>query len=103
MLSNINMEWNKKTMGEYRYDTNAEPIKELFTKRAKETANYEGIYTTGMRGEHDSPMILGDYDVEGQVKLLENIIRDQRNILEKAQKKAAHKIPQAFCTFYADC
>jgi hypothetical protein len=99
MLSNINMEWNKKTMGEYRYDTNAEPIKELFTKRAKETANYEGIYTTGMRGEHDSPMILGDYDVEGQVKLLENIIRDQRNILEKAQKKAAHKIPQAFIPY----
>ncbi|WP_010517449.1 glycosyl hydrolase 115 family protein [Croceivirga radicis] len=99
MLSNINMEWNKETMGEYRYDTNAESIKELFTKRAKETANFEAIYTTGMRGEHDSPMILGDYDIEGQVKLLETIISDQRSILEKTQKKPAHKIPQAFIPY----
>ena len=35
MLSNINTEWNHDTMGEYRYDTNSETIKKLFTKRVK--------------------------------------------------------------------
>lgn len=39
MLSNINTEWNHKTMGEYRYDTNAEVIKGLFSKRTKRQPN----------------------------------------------------------------
>lgn len=99
MLSNINTEWNHKTMGEYRYDTNSEVIKKVFTKRVKEAAPYENIYTTGMRGEHDSPMIVGEDDTDQQVKLLENIITDQRAILKKELKKDPKAIPQAFIPY----
>lgn len=99
MLSNINTEWNHEKMGEYRYDTNSEVIKDLFTKRVKETANYEGIYTTGMRGEHDSPMIVGEDDTDQQVKLLEKIIKDQRAILKKQTKKNPSLVPQAFVPY----
>ena len=98
MLCNINAEWNHQTMGEYRYDTNATTIKGLFTKRAKETANYEGLYTLGMRGEHDSPMIVGDDDTDKQVALLENVISDQRAILKKYSKKGVEK-PQVFIPY----
>ncbi|TDD94289.1 glycosyl hydrolase 115 family protein [Flavobacterium cellulosilyticum] len=99
MLSNINTEWNHKTMGEYRYDTNSTVIKNLFSKRVKETAKFENIYTTGMRGEHDSPMIVGEDDTDQQVKLLENIITDQRAILKKEIKKEPNTIPQAFVPY----
>ncbi len=99
MLSNINGEWNHETMGDYRYDTNSEVIKEVFTKRVKETARYEGIYTTGMRGEHDSPMIVGEDNTDQQVKLLEKIITDQRAILKKEIKKDPKIVPQAFVPY----
>ncbi len=99
MLSNINTEWNHATMGEYRYDTNSETIKGLFTKRVQETSKYEGIYTTGMRGEHDSPMIVGEDDTDAQVQLLEKVITDQRNILKKETKKNPTNIPQAFVPY----
>ena len=98
MLSNINAEWDHETMGEYRYDTNSRSIKKLFKKRAKETENYEGIYTVGMRGEHDSPMIVGEDDTESQVELLEQVITDQREILEKYSKKDEER-PQVFVPY----
>ncbi len=98
MLCNINTEWNHDTMGEYRYDTNSEVIKDVFKHRAKETANYEGIYTVGMRGEHDSPMIVGEDDTDSQVKLLENVIADQRDILKNNAKNGVAK-PQAFVPY----
>ena len=99
MLSNINTEWKHDEMGEYRYDTNSETIKNLFTKRVKETAKLEGIYTTGMRGEHDSPMIVGEDDTDAQVHLLERVITDQRAILKKETKKEPSSIPQAFVPY----
>ncbi|MEP2240308.1 MAG: glycosyl hydrolase 115 family protein, partial [Maribacter sp.] len=99
MLSNINTEWKHDEMGEYRYDTNSKTIKSLFTKRVKETAKLEGIYTTGMRGEHDSPMIVGEDDTDAQVNLLERVITDQRAILKKETKKDPTTIPQAFVPY----
>ncbi len=99
MLCNINTEWNHKKMGEYRYDKNSTVIKELFKKRVKETAKFEGIYTTGMRGEHDSPMIVGEDDTDQQVQLLEKIITDQRSILQQQTKKKPSTVPQAFVPY----
>lgn len=99
MLSNINTEWDQASMGEYRYDTNSETIKKLFAKRVAETSPYEGIYTTGMRGEHDSPMIMGEDDTDAQVQLLEKVITDQRALLEKEFKKPAAIVPQAFVPY----
>lgn len=98
MLCNINAEWQHDSMGEYRYDTNSDEIKKLFVKRAKETKNYDGIYTVGMRGEHDSPMIVGEDDTDSQVDLLEKVISDQRKILKKHTKKGINT-PQAFVPY----
>ncbi len=99
MLSNINVEWDHSTMGDYRYDTNSNSIKAFFTNRAEETAQYENIYTVGMRGEHDSPMIVGEDDTDSQVKLLEQVITDQRAILNQATAKPATQLAQAFVPY----
>lgn len=99
MLCNINAEWNSNTMGEWRYDNNSETIKELFASRTQESANFESIYTMGMRGEHDSPMIVGEDNSESQVKLLENVVSDQRAILKSKTGKKAHDISQIFIPY----
>ena len=99
MLCNINREWDHGTMGEYRYDTNKKTINQLFEKRVSEASLYENIYTTGMRGEHDSPMIVGEDDTAAQVKLLEEVIMNQRDILKEQTKKSPTKIPQAFVPY----
>ncbi|MCX2678642.1 glycosyl hydrolase 115 family protein [Galbibacter sp. EGI 63066] len=100
MLINVNTEWDQETMGEYRYDTNSETIKKMFIKRVNETGRYENIYTTGMRGKHDSPMIVGDHDINFQVKLLEQVITDQREILKQADNnKSLESIPQVFIPY----
>ncbi len=99
MLCNINAEWNNKTMGEWRYDNNAETIRNLFEKRTKESATFESIYTIGMRGEHDSPMNARDLTQDDQIKLLENVITDQREILQKETGKKPDEVPQAFIPY----
>ncbi len=99
MLCNINAEWNSKTMGEWRYDNNSETIKKLFNERVKETSDFESVYTMGMRGEHDSPMIVGEDDTESQVKLLEKVVQDQREILKKRTGKKANELPQIFIPY----
>ena len=99
MLCNINSEWDSKTMGEWRYDKNSKTIKKLFRDRTKESADFDGIYTMGMRGKHDSPMIVGENNTDSQVKLLESVITDQREILEKETGKKASKIPQIFIPY----
>lgn len=99
MLCNINAEWNHKTMGEWRYDNNAEPIRDLFEARTKATANFESIYTIGMRGEHDSPMNAKDLTKEDQIKLLEKVIADQREIMQKETGKDPKTLPQAFIPY----
>jgi hypothetical protein len=93
MLCNINAEWNSKTMGEWRYDNNAETIRNVFEKRTHESAPFENIYTIGMRGEHDSPMNAVELAPDDQIKLLEQVITDQREILRKETGKSPSDYP----------
>ncbi len=99
MLCNINAEWDHKTMGEWRYDNNDETIRDLFEQRTKATADFESIYTIGMRGEHDSPMNAKDLTKEDQIKLLEKVIADQRTIMKKETGQEPESIPQAFIPY----
>jgi len=48
--------------------------------------NYESVFTVGMRGVHDGSMP-GPRDPNEKVKLLENVIADQREILQNNFKK----------------
>lgn len=99
MLSNINGEWNKQAMGQYRYDTNAAAVKQFFSKRIEETQDFESIYTVAMRGEHDSPMIMRDSSMADQVALLDKVITDQRELLSSITGEEADAIPQAFVPY----
>ena len=105
MLRNNVCEWAetyeeeyKKKPGEWRYDVNKDEIYKYWDDRIKEAVNYESVFTVGMRGVHDGSMP-GPKDPNEKVKLLENVITDQRQILQNNFKRTANVIPQIFVPY----
>ena len=91
-------EWNKDVDGEWNYLTNKETIWKKFDDRLRETAQYDNIYTTGMRGLHDEAM-KGSTDNNVRARTLEQVFADQRQILETHKRKPATDIPQIFVPY----
>ncbi|MBO9203195.1 MULTISPECIES: glycosyl hydrolase 115 family protein [Niastella] len=98
MLRNNVGEWDEKTMGPFNYLTNKEKVYQYWESRVKESTNIDAIYTMGMRGVHDSGME-GVKNSKEAVPLLEQIIKDQRDLLEKYRGKPADSIPQVFTAY----
>jgi hypothetical protein len=84
--------------GEWRYDVNKAQIYNFWDVRAKASAKIDAVYTVGMRGIHDGSMP-GPKSKPEKVKLLENIIGDQRELLSKDIGKPSDAIPQLFCPY----
>lgn len=91
-------EWDKARDGEWNYETNKEKILEKFDNRLNETAQYNNIYTTGMRGLHDEAM-KGSKDNSVRARTLEKVFAEQRKILEKYKRKKASDVPQIFVPY----
>lgn len=105
MLRNNVFEWadNYQTEygvkpGEWRYDLNKQQIYNYWDDRLKESHNIDAVYTVGMRGIHDGSMP-GPKSATEKVKLLEQVIKDQREILNKRIGKPAEQVPQIFCPY----
>jgi hypothetical protein len=91
-------EWSKERDGEWNYLTNKEVILQKFHNRLRETAAYDNIYTTGMRGLHDEAM-KGSTDPKVRARTLEQVFAAQRQILEKYKQKVVTSIPQIFVPY----
>ena len=91
-------EWSKERDGEWNYLTNKETIWKKLDNRIRETAQYDNIYTIGMRGLHDEAM-KGSTDPKVRARTLEQVMADQRQILETHKKKSATLIPQIFVPY----
>ncbi|SDD91861.1 glycosyl hydrolase 115 family protein [Pedobacter soli] len=94
---NFEQEYGKKP-GEWRYDLNKNEIEKYWTDRVVQAKNYESVYTVGMRGIHDGSMP-GPKDKNEKVKLLGEVIADQRTILSKNITQPISSIPQIFCPY----
>jgi len=90
--------WDSKKMGPWRYDTNRENIYKVLDKTVAERGQYENIYTVGLRGIHDTKMV-GNLDIKEQITLLEQVFKDQREILTKHIDKKITDIPQVFIPY----
>ncbi len=91
-------EWDKERDGEWNYETNKETILKKLDDRIRETAQYDNIYTMGMRGLHDEAM-KGSTDPTDRARTLEKVFAQQRNILEKYKKKKANTLQQIFVPY----
>ncbi|OQP52683.1 glycosyl hydrolase 115 family protein [Niastella populi] len=98
MLRNNVGEWNEKTMGHFNYVTNKEKVFDYWESRVQETTANDVLYSMGMRGVHDSGME-GVKNKSEAVPLLEQIFKDQRDLLSKYRGKPADSIPQVFTAY----
>lgn len=98
MLRNNVDEWDENVDGQFNYFTNSKKIKEYWQERISEAKNGNLIITMGMRGVHDSGME-GNASQEEKVRMLETVIKDQREILTKTLHKPIDNIPQVFIPY----
>ena len=87
----------KDEVGAWDYATNPENIKKFFTEGIERNKNYENLITIGMRGDGDVAMGTGN-DADN-MKTLEEVVKVQRDIISKAYKKPASKVPQMWAIF----
>lgn len=98
LLFNNASEWDSKTMGKWDYKTNREGILKVLDKRVSENAPYENVWTLALRGLHDKEM-QGDYPMSERVKLVDEALQDQRNLLKKHIDTPMADIPQIFVPY----
>ena len=91
-------EWDPDRDGIWDYGLNRDVIYRKFEDRLEEAADFENIYTIGMRGVHDEAMSR-ERPIEEKIALLEKVIADQRKLLEKRLGKPASEIPQIFVPY----
>lgn len=99
MLRNNEDEWKKLGIyGDFNYITNRETMIKYWEDRVKTNGGYENTYTIGLRGIHDYPME-GAETNEDRVRLMQQAINDQRDILRRNIDKDITEIPQVLCTY----
>ena len=97
MLRNNVGEW-KANKNDYNFVTNPSGVTEYWDQRVRENGKFENIYTIGMRGIHDSP-ILGTKSQAERIPLLEKIFSVQRGLMAKHVRSEVETIPQIFCPY----
>lgn len=87
-------EWNRHGEGEWEYSTNRKNIYRFWQEGAQRAKPYESLFTMGMRGQEDAPMSEGE-----NIELLEQIVRDQRQILAETFDIPVSDVPQVWCLY----
>lgn len=93
-LTRAHDEWKRYKGGKWNYQQNPEQLKAFWESGLARVADKEQIITVGMRGDGDEPMSEGT-----ATTLLENIVKDQREIIEKVTKKPASATPQIWALY----
>ena len=91
-------EWDREGGGDWNYLTNRDAIYKYWERRIKANGRYENVYTLGMRGQDDEPMLGGKTRRE-KITALEGIFKDQREILTRHIDPDPATIPQVFIPY----
>ncbi|WP_447642719.1 MULTISPECIES: glycosyl hydrolase 115 family protein [Chitinophagaceae] len=86
-------EWRRYGKGKWDYTVNAKELETFWTKGMQRATN-EKIVTIGMRGDGDEPM-----SQQTATTLLENIVTQQRQIIETVTHKPASATPQLWALY----
>jgi hypothetical protein len=87
-------EWKRYGKGAWDYTKNDSTLRIFWQKGIENMKSHESIVTIGMRGDGDKPMTQGT-----ATALLEKIVSDQRNIIEKVTNKPAKDQPQLWALY----
>ncbi len=98
MLRNNVGEW-KAPKDHYNYLTHREEVLAYWEERVKQRASGESLFTLGMRGIHDSP-IVGPKTQAERIATLEKIFADQRELLARYLGQGdLTRVGQIFCPY----
>lgn len=107
-MARNHQEWarNRKKYGEWNYTTNQKVIDNFFREGIERVQGTEDLITIGMRGDGDAPMggeegqdHMYEHRDERNMKLLEQIMKNQRNIIKDVSKKSPEKTPQVWAIY----
>jgi hypothetical protein len=98
MMRNNVREWDHKTRGAFNFFTNREALLSYWAGRVDEVKGYENMYSTGIRGVHDSAME-GAHNIDEAREGVTAAIAAQRALLSRALGKPAPQIPQALTLY----
>lgn len=98
LLLNTASEWDTQTMGPWNYDKNKEGINRVLTQRVRENSPYENVYTLALRGLHDGAMST-TLPMHEKVRMLQQALLDQRQILAENIDRPIETVPQAFTPY----
>ncbi len=93
-LTRAHDEWKRYQGGKWNYDQNPQQLQEFWETGLRRVVDKEQIVTIGMRGDGDEPMTEGT-----ATALLEKIVKDQREIIERVTKKPASETPQIWALY----
>ena len=87
----------RKEVGAWDYSTNKKNLDKFFTDGLERNKAYDNLITIGMRGDGDVAM--GKGDDEENMKTLQNVVKGQREIIQKVYGKAPEEVPQLWAIF----
>lgn len=87
-------EWRRYGKGAWSYNKNASALQEFWKSGMARMKDYETLVTIGMRGDGDEPM-----SEESDIALLQEIIKNQREIISQVTEKKAEKTPQVWALY----
>ncbi|SEO33769.1 Glycosyl hydrolase family 115 [Mucilaginibacter gossypiicola] len=93
-MDRAQQEWKKYGKGEWNYENNKEVLQSFWRQGIENMGTKETVVTIGMRGDGDKPMTEGS-----NIALLENIVKDQRNIIGEVLKKSPESVPQMWALY----
>ena len=95
-MARNHQEWarNRRKYGKWDYTTNKETLDQFFREGIERMKGTEDLVTIGMRGDGDAAM---SDDVN--VKLLEDIVENQRKIIKDVTGRPAKETPQVWALY----
>ncbi|KAF0093905.1 MAG: hypothetical protein E1N59_2368 [Puniceicoccaceae bacterium 5H] len=93
-MNRAHAEWGRYGEGPWEYRENAEKLQQFWTEGIRRSKDWETYITLGMRGDGDEPM-----SEDANVDLLERIVHDQREILQREMDRPLEDIPQVWALY----
>ena len=98
MLYN-NVHWDAKVKGAWNYSTNHDTIYNTWKRTTVERRDKEAVWTTGIRGIHDRGMESPPTGIPERMKVVEQVFKDQRSLIDQYVTKEFGPVAQCFVPY----
>ncbi len=87
-------EWDVYGEGPWKYSANADNLNDFWEGGVARNRPFDSLITLGMRGREDTAMSEGE-----NIDLLENIIENQRKIIDRVFDQPVEEVPQVWALY----